>query len=416
MYEALSLSMQACDYPAKDVQRVLMSAVDFSGSTDDSMKIARYLAKRGMKAEAISILRDVSRAAPLLTEPFELGLTLAKETQDFAAIHWACCGILKQSWPTDKATLFDEALLTAKANLMRLTKAGRVVEAQAYEKELKTALCRDVIVRVTWTGDADIDLSVQEPAGTICSFANPRTEAGGILLADVAGSAKSKTGEFSETYVCPQGFAGEYRILIRQASGNLAAGKVTLDVYTNLYSENQREIHEQIPVGAKDALVKVAIKDGHRDTPIAETQLAQAEAKRLTAGTIALGQLGSDSRSNWTEKEYQMLDQYAAARQDYFRNRLQFGNNGGVVGYQPQIQLLPSGATLIAPAGSLVISSDRRYVRFSGLPIFNQVTQVNTFNFISGQGGTTGGAQGGAGGGGIGFGGGGVGGGGGGVF
>ncbi len=45
MYEAMSLSMQVCEYPSADIRRVLMSAVDFSGDTEDAVKVGKYLIK-----------------------------------------------------------------------------------------------------------------------------------------------------------------------------------------------------------------------------------------------------------------------------------------------------------------------------------------------------------------------------------
>ncbi|MHC4176292.1 MAG: hypothetical protein ACYSWU_02230, partial [Planctomycetota bacterium] len=54
----------------------------------------------------------------------------------------------------------------------------------------------------------------------------------------------------------------------------------------------------------------------------------------------------------------------------------------GAVGYQPVIQTLPKGANMMATA---VISADRRYVRISPQPTFSGISEVNTFNFASGQ-------------------------------
>ena len=61
-------------------------------------------------------------------------------------------------------------------------------------------------------------------------------------------------------------------------------------------------------------------------------------------------------------------------------------------GFQPVIVTLPEGASM---SGTAVISADRRYVRFSGRPLFSGVTEVNIFNTstgsnTSGQGGTGG--------------------------
>jgi len=79
----------------------------------------------------------------------------------------------------------------------------------------------------------------------------------------------------------------------------------------------------------------------------------------------------------------------------------------GGVGYRPIITPLSSGANMFTNA---VISADRRYVRVSPSPQFTQITEVNTFNFVSGQGSTQQQGQGGVGqSGGGGFGGGGIG-------
>ena len=85
-------------------------------------------------------------------------------------------------------------------------------------------------------------------------------------------------------------------------------------------------------------------------------------------------------------------------------------NNGfpfrGAVGYRPQLSIIPEGA-IFSTTG--VVSADRRYVRISPTPIFSQIIEVFTFNFVSGNTaggtGTTGGTgAGGIGGGGGGFG------------
>jgi len=90
-------------------------------------------------------------------------------------------------------------------------------------------------------------------------------------------------------------------------------------------------------------------------------------------------------------------------------------NRRGAVGFEPQITVLPQGASL---TGIAIISADRRYVRITPAPFFSQIGQVRTFNFITGTsapgggGGAGGGGAGGGGAGGGGAGGGGAGGGG----
>jgi hypothetical protein len=57
----------------------------------------------------------------------------------------------------------------------------------------------------------------------------------------------------------------------------------------------------------------------------------------------------------------------------------------GAVGYRPEITALPEGANFSSNA---VISADRRYVRVAPSPTFSQVTEVSTFNFVTGSGST----------------------------
>jgi hypothetical protein len=51
----------------------------------------------------------------------------------------------------------------------------------------------------------------------------------------------------------------------------------------------------------------------------------------------------------------------------------------GEVGYASVVTMLPQGTTLRA---FVLVSGDRRYVRFSGSPMFSGVTQVHTFTYM----------------------------------
>jgi hypothetical protein len=61
---------------------------------------------------------------------------------------------------------------------------------------------------LTWDGDADFDLHVDEPLGATASYQNPRTVFGGAMLKNGYGSHPE------EIYVCPRGFAGDYTIRV----------------------------------------------------------------------------------------------------------------------------------------------------------------------------------------------------------
>ena len=49
------------------------------------------------------------------------------------------------------------------------------------------------------------------------------------MLGDAYSNGKSSEG-YTETYVCPKGFSGKYRMLVHRVWGNVTAGKVTVDI------------------------------------------------------------------------------------------------------------------------------------------------------------------------------------------
>ncbi len=367
MYEALALAMLAGDYPQIEVERALMSAVDMSSDLDVMMDIAIYMGRLGLDRRAYQMFREVAFANPLRPEPYALGLACAKRLDDVDGIRWATLGILSQAWPKEQDGIEGRALRLAKATVDRLRQADQVEEADAYEKAIDEARVRDVWATVTWTGEADVDLIVEEPAGTVCSLQNPRTAAGGVILGDSYSSGAITDG-YTETYVCPKGFSGQYRILIHRVWGKVTAGKVTVDIRTN--NPDRPHIHAQVPLGEKDALVLFDVPRGRRADQLTHQQLANLQGPQISVDRSTLSR---------------QLSRYedSLASRDFNRDRAyQRGwRGGGPVGFQPQITQLPSGAGLSGAGALAVVSADRRYVRVSPLPTFSQVGDVATFNF-----------------------------------
>ena len=175
-----------------------------------------------------------------------MGLRIAQRLNDLEGLTWACQGVLSQAWPQHLQAVADEARLVARATHAQLIEEGRKDEAAAFNKTLEKSAAHDVIIRVTWTGDADIDLAVEEPSGTVCSISNRSTAGGGTLLGDAfPGSGDEEAGNVSETYVCPQGFSGQYRLLIRRVWGNVTTGHATVQLLTDVGRESQKFIRNR---------------------------------------------------------------------------------------------------------------------------------------------------------------------------
>jgi len=230
-----------------------------------------------------------------------------------------------------------------------------------------------------------VDLMVEEPSGAVCAFRNPRTAGGGVLLGDSHSSdPRGAGGATTETYECPEAFAGSYRVLIRRVWGKVTAGKVTVDLYAHYGTPQQKHMHEQINIGEQDAMVVFDLPEGRRQEPLAEQQLVNAAQTQLAVNQAILAQ---------QINEVANTSQGANGRLSVSRNGL-FGIPlvNQAVGFQPVITVLPAGTSLSV---SGVVSADRRYVRITPVPLFSGVSSVTTFNLVSGTTGTTPGTGGG---------------------
>ncbi len=333
MYESLGIALELKGSSKTEIERAVMSAADFSTSADELMYIAQYLSRLGLDRRAMLVYQQVTKIEPLRSEAYALGLRSAKQIDDIGGIRWATVGILSQAWPENMAEIELTASRVAKATLERLASEGHNAEREAFLKELQEAVVRDCVVRVSWTGDADIDVSVEEPAGTICSVSEPRTAGGGVKLGDTY-SVEGKPNEgSSEVYVCPKGFAGTYRVHIHRVWGEVAAGKVTVDVYTHLRSGDMQHERQQLEIGDKDAMVVFDLNHGRRAEPIEMVQLAGAVKRQETLSRSVLAQR-IDSGSDPTVAPDRPFNP--------FTGRGAFPG-GGAVGFQPIVQQLLEG-------------------------------------------------------------------------
>ena len=332
----------------------------------------------GLHKRALQVLQDVSEVNPYRPEPYVRGLALAKRLGDLEAIKWASVGVLSQAWTNEQRHVEFDAQRTAEAVMLQLKQAGLMEQAKSFGENLSSATHRDCRVVVRWTGNADIDLFMQEPTGTVCSLQNERTTAGGVLLGDqfsVAG--QQPVNGYSESYVCPKAFKGEYRLLIRRVWGDVTAGKVTVDIYTD--NKEKPHIHEQLELDETGAVVIFDVLHGRRIEPIGAHQLENMREHQEMVGQALLAQQlhslsDSDAARNFA------ISRKLAARDGRF-----FLPGRGAVGYRPDISILPEGANFTAMAP--IVSPDRRYVRVTvpPIPIKTGVGDVRTFNFATGQ-------------------------------
>ncbi|MEM6687955.1 MAG: hypothetical protein AAF664_00920, partial [Planctomycetota bacterium] len=405
MYHALAISLQAIDADKDQIERALLSAVDFAESVDDLVLVANRLADAECDEAAIDLLKQIVESDPYRREPFVLMLTLAKDLGDDDAIALACEGILGKAWTKENQHIVDKAKLAAKTVHAKWMRAGETAKAKVFSDALVSAASHDVIIRVSWTGEADIDLAIEEPSGTICSLQNSHSAGGGTHLGDTTSETPTdESGVKSETYICSEGFNGQYRLLVRRVYGNATGGTVNLELITDMGRDSQRFIRKEIPLTEKDAMVVFDVKEGKRTEAIAEAQLEELADARRKVRRQVLGQFVNPADN--AQVIQNLYEDIATLNGGITPTgpidpRQLARLRRGAVGFQPQITQLPEGASLITLA---IISADRRFVRVSPAPFFSQVGDVTTFNFVTGEegAGTGGGGFGGGGGGGLG--------------
>ena len=379
MYEALGLAMEMQGARVSEIERTLMSSVDFSTQPDDLLRVAEYMVKANLaggalKQRALGLYHQVAKLQPARPDPYVLGLRLAQHINDVEGLKWSTLGILNQAWPSEQKVIFDEAQRTAIGLLERLRVEKRTAEADAFQAAMKAALVRDCVVTVSWSGDADVDLIVEEPAGTMCSFRVPRTTSGGVLIGD---TFDKTTGLRTETYVCPIGFNGDYRMLAKRVWGKVIADTLTVEIINHQGAPNERRQRKVVPVEKDQAAIAFNLQNGRRTESLEEIQVANAVQSQVDVGRHILAQRIGNSDVGGTNP-------FDPRTNPGFYLR-------GAVGYQPLIITLPTGTNMSVTA---VVSHDRRYVRVSAQPLFSTIPNVNTFNYSSGSSGTSNGASG----------------------
>jgi hypothetical protein len=214
----------------------------------------------------------------------------AQEGKDAQAMAWAASSLLKQDWPADNDELQGKAkaklgnLATVLRSEARQTEAERMLAAVQQVKE------RDLVITLSWQGDADFDLRVKEPSGTVCSYLNRQTPGGGTLLGeDLANLSKAKEG-VKKHYVAAEAFTGDYEITVDRVWGQPVVSKITVTVIRHQGTAKERVEFHPLRIDRTGAL-KINLGDGRRNTlasvpPPASAQQAERVDKPVSPDRV----------------------------------------------------------------------------------------------------------------------------------
>jgi hypothetical protein len=369
MYEVLAVAMQVIGRPQADIERVLLSAVDFSTVDVPNMLLsAAYLSKFGLHTRALSLYRQATQLSPSHPEAYVLGLKLARDAKDADGIEWAAAGILTQAWGKDHETLHQLADDAVAEGVQLLKKPESKERLKQFQAKIADARQRDIVLKLTWNGDADLDLIVEEPLGTICSRQHKFSRGGGVLVHDGFGP---KPQNAYELYVCPMAVAGKYKVTIHYVLGNVVAKQFKLTIIRHQGTPQETTSSQVETLAGVDTYLSFGLISGRRTDLAAEVPVTANIPRPAQQDRY---KVVSDIR----QADYTPEDQ-ARRIEQVRRSEVYRQNFGGFrAAVQPVIQNFSEGVHMSAMA---VVSPDRRYVRLSLAPTFTAITDVFTFSF-----------------------------------
>lgn len=378
MYEILAMEMEVAKRPKEEIERVALSISDFGQADFASMMYSgAYLANFGRTDSALRMYRQASRMLPERPEPYIMALPIAQKSKGGAEVEWVAAGLLEHVWIQDFAAMHRSAEDLAAERSRKLRSEGNGAAGEAIEKVVAEAKERDVRIVVRWSGNADLDLTVEEPGGGVCSIQQRFSTGGGFFVRDGFGpEAKNCV----EEYICPRGLSGTYRVLLKTANGQAAGNRAEVEIVTREGTAEAKTLSKFLPLTEGGASYSFKLEGGRRD--------------RLRQVDPATSSLPSPPRSARLARKGPGTPQRQAAvvqaTAEFFQSRqipIGGGTNvvaaGGVVAYQPVIQIIPEGSQLFARAQ---VSPDRRYVRIAVMPVFSTITNVFNFTFLGGAG------------------------------
>jgi hypothetical protein len=188
-------------------------------------------------------------------------MDLAQKTKDPRRMAEAAERLLALGWPGGDEALRAGARRRAEALARTLREDGRAAEADALLGRLAEASARDLYVRLTWTGLADLDLAVEEPLGAVARYASPRTVFGGAIVQNGRGK------DAEEIYTCPRGFDGDYTIRVETIVNgpDRPATEAHLEIITHEGTSAERTQTRTISLAHPEPVV-VHLDGGRRTT------------------------------------------------------------------------------------------------------------------------------------------------------
>ncbi len=263
MYEALAAAIELNNGSAADIKKALDYAADIAQSSHNPNLLVSAADKLYLKDHFERVGPLLDEAMPLVPHnyfPIVMSVNLALKTTDPVRMADAVERLLSLGWPGQDEYFRQEAANQVDSLAKTLREDGKAKEAEELQAKLAVSLARDVFVRLSWDGDADFDLLVDEPLGATACYQTPRTVFGGSII---------KNGYHNnpeEVYVCPRGFDGDYKIRVSMIYTNETkpVTRLTLETITHEGTDKEKKESHNLSPDKANAPVVLHLTGGNR--------------------------------------------------------------------------------------------------------------------------------------------------------
>jgi hypothetical protein len=299
MYEALALAIELNQGTPADIKKALYYAADRAQQThnpNDLVSVADKLFLKGNYQRVGPLLDEAMKRVPHRFEPVVMSINLAQQTKDPLRMADSIERLLSLGWPGRDEYFRIESRNQADRLAKLLREDGRNADADLLLAKLARSEARDVVIRLTWDGEADFDLIVDEPLGATAKYQSPRTVFGGSLITNGYGSHPE------EIYVCPRAFDGDYRLRVSTiwTDPSKPVTRLTLETVAHEGSPEEKKQVYQISPDDPGKPIVMTLKGGRRKVvlpyfdPVANLMEEATRARKLDDAARARKKLKRD--------------------------------------------------------------------------------------------------------------------------
>jgi hypothetical protein len=363
-----------------EIERAQLSVLDIEPQDAHGyLRASQAMADNKRYDRALAYCRHASVLEPNAPQPYAEALTYAELSHDSQSMEWAAGNLLSRDWPLDNKGLQEKAEYQLKNLADILAREKRKTEADRMGVSLNRFKVRDLVIQLSWEGEANLDLEVKEPIGTVCSYQQRQTPGGGTLIGDTLAEPNN------EAYVAAEAFSGEYELTVRRIWGRPLGAKATLKIIQHQGTSQPRERIETI-VFDREHKMKVVLDEGRR-TALAKVPPASVNQKAATASADrarVMNKLRALADPDLVDSGSGMqggLSSPGMSSGGSSGSRLpNVTGQGGQAFQQGIFSPFNNAMDLTAQA---VVSDDRRYVTLSMAPVFQTATKVQPTPVLS---------------------------------